>query len=133
MVVLSNKEIEAAAKWWSNELAIFTDHDAGDSQVNMVMSFSSNLAQKNYTSEQVEAFEKALIEVLTERVNFDKYWYPTIHNDYGLDIVLQEAGEKAGLKLTSFDLPIKTVMWLQEGRVAVSKGYGAPSEDIYNG
>lgn len=75
-----------------------------------------------------EAFRDALarrIETALER-------YPSLcfGVDYHPDPILTEAAQVAGISLGMTSLPWKTNMWVDAGKVRVSKGYGAAPVDV---
>lgn len=134
-------EARAAADWWASRLANGTDqHDLGDrdaSERNLTATarLGSAWLRQRFTTEQVDAFRRELAEGVEQRLN-EGAWDPVepgrgsalraLQCDYGPDPVLSGAAKLAGFELKMFDLPLKTVMWINPGEVSVSEGYGAP-------
>lgn len=133
-------EAQAAADWWAEALASGTDdHDLGDrdaSERDLTATARAGSAwlRQRFTAEQVEAFRREVAEGIEQHLAKSS-WDPAaplvasalraLQCDYGPDAVLAEAAERVGVKLKMFDLPMKTVMWINPGEVKVSAGYGA--------
>lgn len=127
-------EAVAAATWWAEQLAQPTAHrtGAGPESQGFVQAVS-DLVGHEFTHEQIEAFRIALAEEIERHVAGDG-WRPDEPNfgsymrsimvDYGPDPVLADAAERAGFKLRTLDLPMKTVMWVNPGKVSVAAGHG---------
>ena len=139
-------EARAAADWWAGKLAAGTDeHDLGDRDaaerdLTATARAASAVLRQRFMTEQVDAFAEHLAEGIEQHlVKWESYphegaWDPAdprrgsalraVDVDYGPHPVLAEAAERAGIKLKMFDLPMKTVMWINPGEVTVSEGYG---------
>lgn len=147
-------EVVAAAAWWASRLGCPEPPDNGirDEQERESTFFAGMMAVvggRDWTDEQRDAFRRELetgIETHLVRWTtgiWEGGWdlanpqfgsaNRAILNDYGPDPVLSEAGERAGLpKLRgTFDLPIKTVMWINPGIVKVREGFGGESVVIW--
>lgn len=141
----SRPEVVAAARWWADQLAGPSEHRivrAGEpgAVTGALVNAASSLAARQFTAEEVEAFRVALEAELERHMDAHGWakavtegplWGSAmrrIGNDYGPDPVLVDAAEAAGLKLTMFDLPMKTNMWINPGSVRVSAGYGEPDQ-----
>lgn len=114
-----------AAKWWSNKLKC-NSHSNGDDSFASVMAgiMADHLADKNSVSEeQFVIFETYLIDSII------KCDHIVLRCDYGPDIKLSAAAEKAGIDRIKF--PWKTSMYIDYDIISVSDGYGAGREVIY--
>lgn len=126
-----NKETaQKAAKWWADQLRGFAKHDNGDDSETgvygaMLMTILQGAEKAKQTPEQVDAFEVALADVLMKEC--PRWGFGT---DYHPDHILEAAAEIAGLRLGMATLPIKTIMWIDDDKVTVKCGYGAPTEEI---
>lgn len=110
-----------AAKWWSDKLKC-NSHSNGDDSFASVM--ADHLASKNSVSEeQFTTFETYLIDDI---LKCDRI---VLRCDYGPDIKLSAAAEKAGIDRNKF--PWKTSMYIDYDIISVSDGYGAGREVIY--
>jgi hypothetical protein len=135
------REIATAAKWWADQLpapkaSLAVQAGAGPEDVignPVAQGLFSMLATKEaeaVTPERVEAFRVALADHLRSVASQAPY-RRTLATDYGPDAELGDALDAAGLNGRSMTLlPLKTVMWVKEGSVRVSKGYRAPIEDL---
>ena len=54
-----------------------------------------------------------------------------VSTDYGPDDVLKDAANKAHINGQMFRFPMKTIMWINPGRVEVRPGYAAQEITIY--
>lgn len=134
-------EALAAADWWAGRLTQPITHSLGrpgDRQASintMMVNVAAETGRQQFTPEQVEAFRVALAERVEARIGADPAtWRPDAPDwaaavrvfgcDYGPDGILAEAAEQAGFRLSMFDLPMKTKMWVDPGRVRVAEGYG---------
>lgn len=128
------KEIEVAAKWWTDILQKEPSHDNKDA---FQSAFANNIAStlKPLTEKQLKVFKEALVDAITKHIERNEVWdsaLRVIGTDYGPDKILAEAAEKAKIDQASLRLPWKTLMWIDPGRVSVAQGYGAPVEAIYS-
>ncbi|GIM86023.1 hypothetical protein [Salinispora arenicola] len=111
-------EARVAAEWWANKLAGTGHHP---------------LLQKRFTREQADRFAIALAMLINDRLS-GEMWPDlalTIQVDYGLHPVLADAARRAGLLVGMYDLPMRTAMRINAGRVTVSEGYRAPEEVVW--
>lgn len=146
--VVSRPEVVAAARWWADQLAGPAEHHIvrpGEPGAvsGAFVSAASSVAARQFTAEEVEAFRVALEAELERHVDAHGWakavaegplWGSAmrcIGNDYGPDPVLADAAQAAGLKLTMFDLPMKTAMWINPGSVTVAGGYQAGPAQIF--
>lgn len=133
-------EAKHAAAWWASRLGR-ADHDNGDALQSAYITAATAKINQTFTDEQREAFRSELESgIETHLQQWD--WRPDqprfgsamrcISVDYGPCSILADAAERAGLKrLSMFDLPVKTTMWIDPGHVAVSEGYCAPVAVIW--
>lgn len=150
---LDQARTKAAADWWAGRLAHGTDqHDLGgrdeaERDLTATARAASFVLRQRFTAEQVEAFASELAERIEQHlVRWETYphegaWDSTnprrgsalraIHCDYCPHPVLADAAERAGFELKMFDLPMKTVMWINPGEVTVSEGYAAPTVVVW--
>jgi len=131
---IARPEAKAAAAWWASKLAGPSRHETGDAESNILTAFAAGVAGQTFSAAEVAAFEKALAEVIEAGLSSGSWDLENpdfgsalrvIANDYGPDRMLTYAAEVADLRLTMFDLPMKTVMWINPGEVSVSEGYGS--------
>lgn len=137
-------EARAAARWWASQLTGKPVHriappESPDASRADFANIATAVAGRTYTAEQVEAFRVAL-ERRIEEFLADQCWYPddpkrgsyfrVVECGYGPDRVLTQAAEDAGITVTILELPMKTIMWVNPGEVAVSAGYCAPIVDV---
>ena len=131
-------EVAAAAKWWADQLRHKPVHDNGDVMGSMLATLAAaNLAP--ISDEQIAAFESALASHL--QAACEKHWhsddpirggvYRTTATDYAPEGVLVDALQDAGIADGDLRLPIKTVVWIDPGKVDVACGYGAKPVRIY--
>ncbi len=142
---LVGSEIAAAAKWWADHLrtnhAPKVDNGArteeqriGELLIGLVQSLVKPLSP-----ETADRFERELAAKMIS--DFSEGWDPsrplwgaafrTIGTDYHPDGFLQAAGRAAGIERLDPYLPIKTIMWVNPGKVVVRCGYAAHEEVIY--
>lgn len=121
------KEIEVAVNWWAEILMNKgSNHDNG----NIFQSnFANRVASRHnpLTEEQIESFKIALTKRLEEMSKFDSHII--IGVDYGPDLILRESTKEAGFEF-GLRFPIKTVMWIKQNSVEVSRGYRAQPEKL---
>ncbi len=120
------KEAEVAANWWKNNIGVNAKQNNGDEFASLFMLMNS--LKVRITDEQKEIFSGVLKEsVASELARLGRVYLSV---DYGPDMILADAADKAGISYTAF--PVKTAMWINEGKVQVACGYGAESKEIYN-
>lgn len=119
------KIINAAINWWVDAVSNPQIQDAGDDSP--VMTLSMRMLEAMYKpvdNSQKEIFRQALKESIIK-----PYMINYLSVDYGPSVLLSEAAIKAGIPRLNF--PIKTNMQLRGyGKLVVSRGYGAPYEEI---
>lgn len=138
-------EIEAAAKWWSENICK-NNQAAGDVKLNLAMSMFH--CAPSLSDEDRVKFKEALKKKINKNFN-DKirrlglewdeknpdrgcaHW--TIGVDYGADPVLTDAAMECGIKVTNGTFPCKTNMWIKPNLVEVSAGYGGSPEVLFKG
>ncbi|MGA5424538.1 hypothetical protein [Streptomyces lavendulocolor] len=137
-------EAVAAADWWAQQLASPPAHEVGATESTAFVNAATAVGRKSKTPEQIEAFRLALAEVIERKLRErPEDWRPdnpswasysrTIAGDYRPAQELETAAEEAGFKLKMFDVPMKTVMWVNPGKVSVAVGHGGGQETIWEG
>lgn len=134
------KEIQVAAKWWADQLRTKARQDNGDFMHNAMMAILTR-QQQPIEKQKGDLFEAKLIELLTKErnerqsaTNVNEYYrngMSCLSVDYGADLTLRKAAEEAGVDI-DMRLPVKTNMWIEQGKVSVSCGYRAPIEILYS-
>ncbi len=121
--------LEIVTNWWADKISGNVRHDNGalNEAPSAMACILADLLVKPITEEQLETFkavlEERLIEQLSSRGRVDLYC------DYGPDIFLREAAEKANIPTVNF--PFKTGMYIEyNGDVRVKEGYACPYTTI---
>lgn len=132
------KEVEAAAKWWADQLRREPDAPA-DTNGGVLMAIGRNIVQP-LPAEQINKFEFGLTMSLLKYLD-GKVWdssdpllgsaLRSVQCDWGPDRILDEAMQYAAIKSASLRFPIKTTMWVNPRIVTVRVGYGAPEITVY--
>lgn len=140
-----SREIRVAARWWADALAgskqalgkqigVGPDEPAGGPIAGGMFAMLGAREAVSVTDEAVAIFRVSLERALRDRyAGFagQSSYGRTIATDYHPDAPLSEALSCAGLNPHSMTLlPLKTVMWVDPGRVAVAAGYGAQAEEL---
>ncbi|WP_223874693.1 BTG family protein [Salinispora oceanensis] len=115
--VAPSPEASAAARWWANKL---TNGKA--------------MLRRRFTPDQAHRFAAALAELIDQRLGREAPQQGsalTIDCDYRLHPLLAEAAWRSGLLVSMWDLPMRTYMRINPGRVTVSEGYRAPEEIVW--
>lgn len=115
--IAPSPEASAAARWWANKL---TNGKA--------------MLRRHFTPAQADRFAAALAELIDHRLGREVTQQGsavTIDCDYRLHPLLAEAAWQSGLLVSMYDLPMRTYMWINPGRVTVSEGYGTPEEVVW--
>lgn len=134
------EEIEVAVSWWVNVITRDRQkHDVGDLASNLEIRGFTPKNMKPLTEEQIQIFSDHLRQSLVEHLS--DCWYenePTrggyvraVMVDYGPAKILHDAATAAGMDFISFRFPMKTVMWIDPGKVSVAEGYGSEPKVIY--
>lgn len=130
---LTSEQIEAAVKWWGNDLRGPTYKNRRDGEVDDQYVMEKGLAAMarpdTPDEEEVEMFMDVLRGSLEDPETFGRL-RPTLSVDYGPGKVLSEALEAAGLDPGRQYLSIKTCMWFGMDGVQVRHGYGSPQEEL---
>jgi len=116
------KAIEAAAKWWSEQICI-AGQDMGAREPTEIMTKMLGIALQarcQPTKDEAEVFRKALIEILTKHAEERDHLWP-LGCDYNPDRMLGDAATRAGINHGAF--PWKTMMWITADVVKASRGY----------
>lgn len=119
--MITEEQAKKAAKWWRTQLEAKTKGSIGETGI--VSMFVNSRTMNN--GGDFNRFE----EVLTQKIL--AYDDDYLNVDYGPCPVLREAATEAGLQLDEpYPWPLKTIMWLMDGKVKVRAGYGAPIQEI---
>lgn len=135
-------EAVAAANWWAQQLEQPPLHGLGAREQTNIANAATAVGRTQKTPEQVEAFRTALAEVIEQELSErPEDWRPgdpsfasafrAIAGDYRPARELETAAERAGFKLKMFDVPMKTVMWVNPGVVTVAVGHGGITEVVW--
>lgn len=122
------QEIQTAIDWW---LAAMDNpkHDAGDDNLNRMMNIMVP-KQPLLSDEQKRKFSEYLKENIPNSLSTYSQLL-TLAVDYGPDEFLNNAAIYAGIN-NAMPFPIKTVMWIKSGEVAVRHGYSVSTQVIYS-
>ncbi len=145
-----DQELDAAVDWWTDVLANPPGRQrAGDALIDATQTVMRRAVYTPLTEAQISAFRVALRAELVRRIGTN--WYPdnprfggaldgrVVATDYGVDPTHNPLGvalAAAGIVNTrgfiqDERLPIKTIMWIEPGRVTVAGGYGARSGQVW--
>jgi hypothetical protein len=132
MMMEDRSDVEAAVRWWVDQLRGLPKFDNGDKSerggFTAMLSMMASANTPTLSDEQLEQFEVALDAEITEQL--EKCGSAGVHVDYGPDVTLQKACKVGGFSGDS-RFPCKTNMWVYPGLVRLSHGYGAPVQDIF--
>ena len=120
-----------AAKWWSDHLRGRAPLDNGDKSESGVITFmlaSMLQSQKKggITPEDIDRFEAELGNLLSEQPG---KWI-VVAVDYGPDLLLSQASERANIDIGITLLPWKTTMTIRDDKITVRCGYGAEAIEL---
>lgn len=118
-----------AANWWAEKIGGNTIHDTGDDSLGSVLAeLLADSMIENPSVEQLESYRafltKEILKVLEKRGSM------FLSCDYFPDGVLIEAAKASGIELANY--PWKTNMMIDDNKIRVSEGYGAPYALIYD-
>lgn len=127
-----NEIAAVAAKWWADQLReidpgnfdIGSNSRSGD----VVMFLSTMLAYETRPSETaIDLFEERLADTIKKHLE-DR---PTmkLRVDYHPDLTLESVAQETGVDTDGF--PLKTNMYIEDGKVTVKVGSSGRSEVIY--
>ncbi|WP_282204527.1 hypothetical protein [Kitasatospora fiedleri] len=137
----ARSEAVAAASWWALRLAEPSHQNVGHPDANTLLAALANTNARAYTPDQVEAYRVALTARIEAHLAQSEWSLAEpifgsevrcLYNDYSLDPVLTEAAATAGIEVGVADLPLKTVMWIDPGKVSVRSGYGSEVETVWD-
>lgn len=138
MAATFEREAATAAQWWADQMfapqASLAEQMGAEpdsamrSPLAAVMGVLAQADDRVDSPAQAEAFRDALAARIVKALE----GYPSLSFgvDYGPDAILAEAAQEAGIRLGMTSLPWKTQMWVDAGKVRVSKGYGAAPVDV---
>jgi hypothetical protein len=124
-----NATAKRAAKWWRN---VLENRNVGDAKLeennaawNLFRFFTAQ--EESRPTEDLDRFE----EILTSKIekNLEKGDF-CIGVDYDPDLILANSAKEAGLRIGFGGWPFKTVMWIDDTKIEVKEGYGAPCKEI---
>lgn len=131
-------EAAAAAEWWAEQLRnppVHSNGDADDDELDSawLIGLVGNHLREQQSEETIEAFRLHLGEEIERHLQrYGGSWDPAhpgtgsmlrcVDVEYSPHETLTAAAAAAGFRLGSFDLPIKTVMWIDPGLVRVRSG-----------
>jgi len=123
---MTKEQAEVAVKWWADTIQN-PKFDNGDrSEVGRLATLLALCYTKELSEEQVETFKNELIDiVLTE--DFVRRF--GIGADYQPDQFLAKALDSANISYNN--VPWKTHMYFDDGKVLVKYGYSSPLMQIY--
>lgn len=127
-------QVVVAAKWWSDQLrrddkpSRQTERPGRPDLLGAMLSaYSAKVPDVDEA--QIAAFENALLPLIAKWIEDEPY------RGFGCDYqpcdLLLDAADAAGIDGLSNYLPIKTMLWFEDGKVKVKVGYGSPSVTIY--
>ena len=120
------KEAEVASDWWKNNIGTNARQNNGDDFASLFFMMASS--KVHISNEQKELFAGTLKQYIMEELARLGRVYLSV--DYGPDDALAAAADVSEISYAAF--PVKTSMWVYDGRVSVACGYGKESKEIYN-
>lgn len=138
------QEIAVAAKWWADKLRNGSTADLGGSRdkgaaLSEMMLLLLKSSSDPIPSETIDRFEALLRNEIRKQIGDN--WKPenpewgaynrVVSVDYHPCESLSNAYHGVGLDNDMADLPMKTVMRINPGKVTVAEGYGANFVTIY--
>ena len=134
-----DQELDAAVDWWADVLASPPGHqEAGDAVINASRTLLGMITYTPLREGQIALFREALRAKIARELDIFGGAWCNVATDYGAPIgtPLGDALAAAGIvdahgHIEDARLPIKTVMWLEPGRVAVARGRGAPVVQVW--
>ncbi len=119
----NSPEVQAAAGWWAKIIGDAPQDNGEAFQSALMTAFRG---KSEIADEQREQFKALLAEKIASR----RPWCLGV--DYDPCPILRDAATEAGIAVRfCCTFPVKTCMWIKEGEVSVSCGYGAKVEVIY--
>lgn len=125
--------IKTAAKWWADKLKQRQPHSNGDNSTSSLFAcFLADSCTKAITDDQLVLFTEELERGIQKFMEENPWYHTWLSCDYGPEMVLREAADKAGINYLNF--PFKTNMCIQRSgdsySVQVSDGYGRGYETV---
>ena len=122
--MITKEMAEAAASWWAGRVDGWTRHDNGDvSQASQTAMMLADLMQRPVVKANCDRFKERLAQKIIE----SDITY--LGCDYDPCKTLYDAAGETGIPIANF--PFKVSMWLEDGKVIVSNGYGIRPEVIF--
>ena len=127
---MANKKFETeatiASNWWKNNIGTNARQNNGDDFASL---FFMMMSSKEYISEeQKDIFSGVLKQYIMEELERLGRVYLSV--DYGPDEALAASADVAKIGYAAF--PVKTSMWVYDGKVQVACGYGKEAKELYN-
>lgn len=127
------EETLAVVNWWVAEIGLGAKRNIGLSNnqsdglaaILMLMAASQ---QTTPTNENIEVFKKSLADYVEERLERNENLI--LSTDYTPDYMWNDILKECGISGSFF--PMKTVMWVSNGKVDVSVGHASKSKTIYS-
>jgi hypothetical protein len=120
-----------AIEWWADKLVhgnnsglSDAERRSGENEAYAIAEMIMTATKPKVSDEQLQKFKESLARQLEELRP------RTLAVDYGPDTILAKALADAGVKNSMGTLPIKTVMLLDDDKVSVMYGYGAPEVEL---
>lgn len=118
-----------AAKWWADKIGGNAIHDNGDDTFGSVLAgLLADSMIKKPSVEQLESYRALLAKEILKVL--EKRGAMSLSCDYSPDGILIEAAKASGIELANY--PWKTNMRIDDNKIRVSEGYGAPYALIYD-
>ncbi len=128
-VYLDEVTARKAASWWADHLRNGAKLDNGDMSETGAMTMALGMmAQTTFSATDAQNFEDALVDILVYGGEYGEIRYLGV--DYHPCGELQEAATKANVSLGSSDLPWKTSMYFDGGKITFSEGYQAEMQTL---
>ena len=125
-------ETLAVVNWWVNAIGLGAKRDIGLSNsesdgIASVLMLMAASQEQSPTDENIETFKKVLSNFVEECL--DNGEDIILSTDYTPDYMWNDILSESGISGTFF--PMKTTMWISNGKVKVSAGHAAKSKTIY--
>lgn len=122
---ITQEQAQIAAQWWADQIAAPKFDNGDDSNAGGMAMALAMMAHNPVESDSVEEFKNELEALIIDRQPRG------IHVDYGPDAILSDAAKMAGMVDGGIvQFPWKTNMWLRDGGIEVSCGYGSPNKTL---
>jgi hypothetical protein len=124
-------EIQAAAKWWGDQLRQTSTPKVGNERSNrQVAEALSGVPKFVPTEDQIAFFQQQLEQLIA--MDIDQFPYQ-VQTDYGPSMLLAQALRAAGIPINDKTLPFKSGVKIEVGKVTGGAGYREFGDEIYDG